>query len=292
MALGPGPLRTKELTDQIPEFSVRSVYRCTNEMRAYFLIDRFEEPGVPSTVVLNLSDPAGRNLYRLLRTFATTSNSQFPTKGREAHSWASLSLLSDLWEMGFVEELSHGSRSLTQLASGDHDMTYHQVNRRTGLFITGGLLVACPPTGRGKRYELTNHGRRRMALIAGIGRWRHRHIGGGLSGLTPDEMATVLRAALPLILLPAYAGMSIDLGVTGDLDEYGRRSTKTLQGTVGIDGAMRCDLVSKSAAEGSATATINRRGRVQVSGNLGLVDACLTQLYEVLWEKERPVPAP
>jgi DNA-binding HxlR family transcriptional regulator len=294
MALGPGPLRTRQLTDRVQQFSARSVYRGANEMRGYALIDRREEPGVPSTVVLSLTDPVGRNLFRLLRTFASTSLARLPEGGSDVQSWASLGLLSELWGLGFVEELSYGSCSLTQLAGVPEEMTYHQVNRRTGLFVGSGLLMASHREGHGKRYELTEHGRRRMALVAGIGRWRHRYVADEAPGLTGEEMATVLRAALPLVQLPQYAGMSIDLGVSVAQDQNGLRETQTLQGTIGHDGTMRCDQMVRRPAEGSATATINtwfaalldgNRGRLRVRGNLGFVDACLTQLHEVLWEK-------
>jgi DNA-binding HxlR family transcriptional regulator len=294
MALGPGALRTQQLTDRVPRFSVRSVYRGVNEMRGYALIDRQEEPGVPSTVVLSLTDPAGRNLFRLLRAFAATSMAELPGDGREARSWASLNLLGELWGLGFAEELSHGSRSLTEFAGGSHELTYHQVGRRIGLFVAGGLLIASPPKGQGKRYELTDHGRRRMALVTGVGRWRRRHVTDGGPGLTIAEMATVLRTALPLTLFPQYAGMSIDLAVTGAVDHNGLKTTETLQGTIGRDGAMHCDQLLRPVANGSATATTNiwfgallegNLGRMRVRGNLGFVDACLTQLHEMLWEK-------
>lgn len=295
MALGPRPLRTKQLMDRIQHFSPRSLYRYMANLTALELIDRQEEPGVPSTVILSLSDPAGRNLFRLLRSFAATSRSQLPDKGRDLQSWGSLNLLGELWGMGFAEDLSRGSRSLTELTRGNHEMTYHQVNRRTGLFIAADLLFTSHCADHGTRYELTDHGRRRMALIAGIGRWRNRYLlTGGNAGLTIAEMATVLRVALPLTLFPRYAGMSIELGVSSAMDENGCRDMETLQGTIDSAGAMRCDRRVEPSANGSAMATVNtwlaalldgRRGRVQVNGDLGLVDACLTQLTKCFGKK-------
>jgi DNA-binding HxlR family transcriptional regulator len=291
MALGTGPLRTGELTELIHQFSPRSVYRYASKMHERDIVDRFEEAGVPSVVVLSLSDPPGRNLYRLLRTFAATSGARLPSEGRDFESWASLSRLGELWDLGFVEELSRGSRSLTQLAQSAPEMTYHQVNRRLGLFVSCGLLVRLQH-GHLKHFGLTDHGRRRMALVASVGRWRRRHLGEGTPGLTIPEMATVLRTALPLILLPKFAGMNVDFGVSGGVDQNGHREDETLQGTIGLDGTMRFDGAVEPSANSSARGTINtwfaalldgKRGRMQVGGELPLVDACLTQLHEVLW---------
>jgi DNA-binding HxlR family transcriptional regulator len=296
MALVKGPLRTGELTERIRRFSPRSVYRHTAQLQERELLVRVEEPGVPSVVMLRLSDPSGRSLCHLLRDFAATPLAQLPTKGRDFESWAPLSLFGELWELGFVEELSHGSRSLTELARSAPQMTYHQVNRRMGLFVADGLLVRIQ-VGHLKHYELTEYGRRRMALVAGVGRWRRRHLDNGEPGLSTEEMATVLRTAMPLILLPAFAGMSIDLGVSGAMDANGHRDTEMLQGTIDVEGSMHCDRAVVPSASGSAGGTLNtwfaalldgNRGRMQVRGNLPLVDACLTQLYDVLWTAGPP----
>jgi DNA-binding HxlR family transcriptional regulator len=283
MALGPGPLRTKQLTKRVQEFSSRSVYRHVSNLRAHCLVERHEEPGVPSTVVLSLTDPLGRNLYRLLRKFAVG----------DARWWDSLRLLGEMWGLGFVEKLSHRPRSLNELTNEFHEMTYHQVNRRGAQLVDSGLLAASSSRSNGKIYELTDEGRRRMALVTGIGRWRLRNVPASAPGLTIGEMATVLRAALPLASLPGHAGMSIALTVAGPADEYGSRRTEMVRGTVGRDGTLRCDQEEGWAAvAGSAAATVNtwfaalldgNRGRIRVRGDLGLVDACLTQLYERLW---------
>jgi len=264
-------------------------------MEAHGLIDRSEESGVPSKVTLSLSEPAGRELFRLVQDFAATPMSQLPGGGSNAHSWSSLNRLSELWELGFVEELSRESRSLTELAGGPHELTYHQVNRRAGLFLASGLLLISPVRAHGKRYELTDHGRRRMALITGIGRWRRHVIADGAGGLTIAEMATVLRAVLPLPVFPRHLGMSLDLGVSGARDANGHRSKQMLRGTVDLDGIMRSDDGAERFVDGSARATINiwfaalldgNRGRMRVRGDLDLVDSLLTQLYDLLWEKD------
>lgn len=291
MALGQGPLRTKQLTERVPDFSARSVYRCVDLMRSYGLINRYEQPGVPSTVLLRLSEPAGRNLFRLLRSFPSPSEEP-------------LSLLGEQWEMGFFHELGQEPRSLIELAEKPHGLTYHQVKRRTQLFMDAGLLDLCSPNGGDRQYELTDQARRRIALVTAIGRWRHRHVvAEGMPGLKPAEMAAVLRTVLPLIALPEHAGTGIDLVVAGDTDRYARRDTETVRGTVGCEGALCLDQNTERAADGSAAATLNTwfvalldgaRGRIRIRGDRDLVDACLTQLHEVVGGRPMAsqVPAP
>ena len=279
--LGYGPLRTKQLTERVREFSARSIYRSLGKLESFGLIDRCEEPGTPSKVLLRLTEPAGRNLFRLRRTFGATPGEE-------------LCLLAELWEPGFVEELSRGPRSLMDLLEKPHHLTYHQVKRRTHMSVESGLLSTSLPKGHGNRYELAARGRRQMGLVAAIGRWRQRHLlPGEVPGLEVEEMATALRAMLPLTLLPAHPETRIDLIVTG-AEEYGHRPTATVAGRVGPEGAVRFDPRPEREAGGSASATIStwfaalldgHRGRIRVRGDLGLVDSCVTQLHEALWEE-------
>jgi DNA-binding HxlR family transcriptional regulator len=263
-------------------------------MREHGLIAREEEPGVPSRVVLSLTDPLGRNLCRLLRSFASTTMSKLPRRDNGAEAWEALALLGDCWEMGLIEELSHGPKSVTELAREAHPMTYHQVSRRAGLFAASGLASSYNANGNGKVYELTDHGRRCMGLIGGIARWRQRYImGDGTPGLTTQEMTTILRTALPVLHLPEFAGRSIDLEVAESVNGNGYRSTEGLRGQIDADGSAGCNPQPRASADGLATATINtwfgvlldgNRGRVKVRGDLPLVDACLRQLHDALWE--------
>lgn len=280
MELGHGPLRTKQLTERVGQFSARSIYRCARRMQSHGLIDRYEEPGPPSKVLLRLTERGGRNLFRLMRT-------------TDVISWKEMCLLGALWEDGFMEQLSRGPKSLMDLLERPHHLTYHQVKRRASMAVEFGLFQSLLCKGNSRRYELTTRGRRSLGLIAALGRWRHRFL---VSGETPEleieEMATVLRGVMPLSVLPTHAGMRIDLIVAG-AEEYGYRATATVPGTVGLEGTARFDPQSEREADGSAAATINtwfaalldgNRGRLRVRGDLSLVDSCVTQLHEALWE--------
>ena len=56
------------------------------------------------------------------------------------------------------------------MARGLDEFSYHQINRRAGLFRTAGLVEEEPGPGRCRNYSLTDKTRRTMGLIAGIGR--------------------------------------------------------------------------------------------------------------------------
>lgn len=280
MELGQGAQRTKQLTERISDFSPRSVYRCLGKLEKYGLIDRSEELGTPSRVLLRLTEPLGRNLFRMLRAM-------------DATAWQEMCLLGELWEAGFVERLSKGPRSLMELLDGPHHLTYHQVKRRAGMSVEVGLLAVSSPKGNVRLYGLTDKGRRYMALVVGIGRWRQRHVVTEGTGLEMSEVATVLRTALPLTALPGHTGSTIDLIVAG-AEEYGSRDTAKVQGRVAAEGKVHFDLDPRKEADGSAAATINtwfaallddHRGRVRVRGDGDFVDTCLRRLHEALWER-------
>jgi DNA-binding HxlR family transcriptional regulator len=302
LALGQRGLRTKQLTEQVPDFSARSVYRCVGKLEAHGLLEHRPEPDAPSRVLLRLTEPAGRNLVRLLRRFTSESSAGtgFPagTTGGSGLSWNSLCLLGELWEWGFAAALAHGSRSLVDLLETADGHTYHQVRRKTTQFVDEGLLVGGARNGHGRRYQLSERGRRCMVVIASLGRWRHRHLlADGTPGLEIGEMATVLRATLPLVALPKYDGRCIDIVVTGVEDKYGHRDTAELRGAVDGSGALAVGAVDEEAADGSAMATTStwfaalldgNRGRIRVRGDLALVDTCLTRLYHELWIPLKP----
>ncbi len=222
MALGKGPLRTKSLTEQVPGYAPRTIYRYAGKLAELEVVEREEEPGVPSKVVHTLTDPCGADLYALVNRFADASLSRLPDGRIDAHTWASLGLLADMWEAGMVEDLSCEGRSPTDLARGRHELSYHQVNRRAGLFKTGGLLEEWQGPGRSRYYGLTEKTRRKMGLLAGIARWRHHHVvAEDEEGMTAEEMATVLKVALPLVRLPEHRRKRLLLEVRGEDDDAG-----------------------------------------------------------------------
>jgi DNA-binding HxlR family transcriptional regulator len=287
MALGEGPLRTKSLTEGVPGYAARTIYRYAGKLAELEVIDRLEEPGVPSKVVHTLSDPCGIELFELVSRFADATLTRLPDGRVDARAWASLGLLADLWEAGLVEELSCEARSPTELARGDHGLSYHQVSRRTGLFKAGGLLGDRQSPGRSRRFELTERTRRKMGLIAAIARWRGRHVAGGdEEGLTEEEMATVLRAALPLVELPDHKGKCLRLSVGGE----------DVWAEVKADGSVHSCATPPATPGPQALGKVEDWVAVLLDGEIGalrfegteepLAD-CLAVLYGRLW-----MPAP
>ena len=296
MALGEGPLRTKTLTEQVPGYAPRTIYRYAGKLAELEVVEREEEPGVPSKVVHTLTDPCGTELYELVNRFADASLTRLPDGRIDAHAWASLGLLADLWEAGMVEELACEARSPTELAQGEHGLSYHQVNRRAGLFKASGLLTEWQGPGRRRCYGLTEKTRRKMGLVAGVARWRHHHVvAEDEEGMSAIEMATVLRAALPLVELPAHKGKCLHLSVRDEEHAAGAEGEE-VWAQVEADGT----ICSCASLPGEPTAW--GRGRVEawipvmmdgkaenvlVGGEERLVKDCLDGLYETLWS-----PAP
>ncbi|HEY6145238.1 MAG TPA: winged helix-turn-helix transcriptional regulator [Solirubrobacterales bacterium] len=291
MALGEGPLRTKELTERIAGYAPRTVYRYSTRLTEIGVIARDEQPGVPSKVVHRLTEPGGRELYKLVNAYASASLGRHPSGGIGAPEWESLTLVADLWESGMLDELNRGSKTLTELARGDHGLSFHQVSRRAGLFVQGGFIDGTVEGNRRRRYAATAKARRVMGLIAGIGRWRQRYVEpkGGL-GLSVGEAAGLMRTVLPLIVLPDHSGKSFELRI---VSEGGRKADEEpVWGDVGTEGVVvnrlsPLELVD-SSARGNVAAWVDSlldgpRNGLKTNGDSALIDDCLRQLHAALW---------
>ncbi|HKH65244.1 MAG TPA: hypothetical protein VKA35_07255 [Solirubrobacterales bacterium] len=296
MALGPGPLRTRRLTEQLNRYAPRTVYRYAAKQVGLGLVERSEEPGVPSTVVYKLTDPGGRQLYRLLDAYAEAWWQRLPDGQIDDNCWTSVSLLAEMWELGFIEALSLAASSPTELAELEGDLTFHQVNRKVHLLRAHGLMRDRPGRGRGRSYEFTDRSRRSMALIAGIARWLRRQGGSG-AGMTSAQLATVLRVVTPLIQLPQHAGKQIELGLAVHAAD---EPILELVAEVEADGSCRCRDATDQSPDGRAAGVINtwlgvlldgNRGRFRVGGEMELVDGFLIGLHDVLWCGEQSLTA-
>jgi DNA-binding HxlR family transcriptional regulator len=291
MALGAGPLRTKELTGRIHGYTPRTVYRYSKKLVELGLVERHAETGVPSKVVHNLTEPAGRELFELIDAYADVALSRLPNGEIDAQAWGSLSLLADLWESGLVEELNLGPRTPTELARLGHGLTYHQVNRRAGQFAIGGFLHEGTLPGKRRVYSLSDKARRGMALVAGIGRWRRRHLlQERTSGLSPREIGGVLRTALPLVSLPEHAGKDFGIEILPE-KTYGSEGD-AVWASVGEGGAVRSCEDPPGLLDGHLRDRVpllvdaildGPRGELKSTGDGRLVRACLERLHAMLW---------
>lgn len=296
MALGEGPLRTMQLTERVPGYSARTIYRYAGRLAELEVISRDEEPGVPSKVVHTLTDECGAELFQLVNRFADASLTRLPDGRIDAAAWASLGLLADLWETGMVEDLACEGRSATELSRGSHGLSYHQVQRRAGLFKTGGLVAVSRGEGNRRCYELTEKTRRTMGLVAAIARWRHRHvIADDEEGMTAAEMATLLRTALPLASAPVDAGKCLRLGVRGE-DENGEPQGDEVWAEAEVGGVLQSCVEAPADPHGWADGTVTEwilvlldgaADEVERGGEEGKIAAVLTSLHETLW-----APAP
>jgi DNA-binding HxlR family transcriptional regulator len=291
MALGEGPLRTKRLAEHVPSYAPRTIYRCAGRLVGLAVIEREEQPGVPSKVMQALSDPCGTDLFGLITRFADASFTRLPDGRIDAYDWASLGLLADLWEAGMVEELVHEGHSPTEMSKGSHGLSYHQINRRTGLFLTAGMLSEGQRSAPSHSYGLTEKTRRRMGLVAGIARWRHQHVvAGGEEAMTSIEMATLLRAALPLAKIPEHAGKCMRLNVLGEDDVPGADG-QIVWAEVALDGTIHSRAEQPAEPHGWARGRVNDWIPVALGGETGavlfggelLIGDALPSIYRSFW---------
>jgi DNA-binding HxlR family transcriptional regulator len=296
MALREGPLRTKELTGRVPGYAPRTIYRYSAKLAEMELVEREEEPGVPSKVVHRLTEPSGRDLADLIDAYADASLGRLPSGEIGAHEWGSFALVADLWESGMVKALEQGSRSLTELSQGDHDLSFHQVSRRASLFAIAGLIRETTEGTRYRQFALTEKSRRAMALVAGIARWRRRHVvPEGTPGLASSEAAGLIRTVLPLVCLPNHQGKNLELTIS---PPNGSGDEEKVWAQVGSDGIVVSWAVPvakvDSAASGQIPAWIDSildgpGEGLSTRGDARLLDECLRQLHAVLWGQ---LPAP
>ena len=283
MALGEGSLRTRQLTEQLPTYAPRTIYRHAMKLASLGLVQRHEEPGVPSRVVYCLAKPEGHDLLRLLEGYLH--------KGDDV-TWTSLALLGEMWGSGWVGRLSQEGLSSTELADVTAGLTFHQVKRRTEMLRSRGLIAETGGRGRGRRYGLGDNARRGMGVVVGFGRWlQERDPTVKDAGLTAAEMQVVLRASLPLVGLPGKAGKAVKLGIVGD-GELGDEDSQALLASIRANGTVECEVDDGVPVDAWAVGSITawyavlldgNRGQLRTGGNLKLVDECLKGLNDALW---------
>lgn len=296
MALGEGPLRTKNLTERVPGYAPRTIYRYAGKLAELEVVEREEEPGVPSKVVHTLTDPCGSDLFEVVSRYADVAMTRLPDGRIDAHSWASLGLLADLWESGMVEELACDPKSPTELSQGSHGLSYHQVNRRAGLFKVSGFLTEWGGPGRRRCYALTEKSRRAMGLIAGIARWRHHHVvAEDEEGMTCEEMATALKTSLPLVQLRGHAGKCLKVEVVRE-DEPAGAEGEAVWAEVEENGSVHSCATPSPNLDGWGRGKIKawipaildgNAKQVLVGGEEKLIGDCLSRLQEALWSPAR-----
>jgi DNA-binding HxlR family transcriptional regulator len=289
MALGPRSLRTKKLTERVPTFAPRTVYRHARQLASLGLIDREEVAGVPSTVIHSLS-PAGRDLYRLLDGYEKLSPKWASAPARGDGLWSLCGLLGEMWGYGWIDELSQTGRSATDLAEATAAMTFHQTSRRTHQMLSWGLLHENVVRGTRRRFHLSDQARHGMFLVAGLGRWRQDHVDGGHTGLTAPEMATILRTSLHLLNLPDRPSSTVKLGIVGATGNDGANGSEALTAHVSENGLVR-NVKDRMADDGWALGTVDtwlaalldgNRGKMRVGGDQDLVEHFLKQMHAVL----------
>ena len=293
MALGPGPLRMGQLTGQLSAYASRTIYRHAADLTTLDLVDREEDFGGSSRVDYRLTEPGGDEVVGLLDAYLKALVLR-GDGGETVIGWKFLSLLGEMWGLGWIDELSQDQegRSATSLAETTAGLTFHQVNRRVQILQANGLVMAAPVVGRSKRYGLSAMTRQGMAMVAGLGRWRQdpRFIQGN-GGLAPFEMDILLRVSLPLITLAGQTGKVLKLGITAAPGREGGES-RALLVTTDEAGHMHYTIDTGVPVDAWAIGSLaswfgvlldGNRGLMRTGGSLRLVDGCLKGLYQALW---------
>ena len=284
LALSEGPVQTKVLTHRVRGYTARTIYRYLPRLARLGVVERNDEPDGPAKVLNTLTSAAGSDLCAVVDRFARASGTRLPGGQVEPGTWGTLGLLADLWETGMVDELSRGPRSPTDLVQIRHGLSYHQVNRRAGRFREAGFLRETEHSrNRQRSYALTPKARRTMGLVAAIGHWRQRH--GDENGLAAPEMATILRASLPLVEVPAHRGKTLQIQVEDEAEGADLWVRVDDRGRIETCEAQPGDLDALAAGDLEAwlAAIVDGEHRVSAGGDEGLVRDCLAGLYERLW---------
>lgn len=292
LAMGGGPLRTGEVTDQL-SFVPRTAYRYLDALVALGALSRHEEPVVPSKVVYSLTDPVGTELCELAKAYSKALLELLPNGHVIPQSWGMLIHLADLWESGMLARLELGPSTAMELTRLGHGYSSHQVSRRIPLFITAGLIQETPERLWRRRYELTGQARRAVGLIAAIDRWRERSFPQpGEAAMTGSEAALLLRVTLPLVTLRKHAGKVLRLTVSAD---GGGADREVIWAEVQRGKAVLRREGYEAQADAWATGHAAKwnavlaegPGRMRIGGDRGLIETCLRRMHASLWKGQR-----
>lgn len=287
LALGDGPMQTKVLTHRVRGYTARTVYRYLPKLAELGLVERDDEPSGQAKVINTLTPEAGRDMCAVVERFARASATRLPGGQVELGMWGSLGLLADLWDAGVVDALSRGPRSPTELVQNQRGLSYHQVNRKVGQFKEAGFLSESKRSRHRQRtYSLTEKARRTMALVADVGRWRDRYPSEfGEDGLTPGEMATILRACMPLATATRHAGKELHIRVTGQSPEADFGARLDEEGCVQLSEQPQGSIAAEAEGDLGAWLSALLEGELEldVEGDEALVADCLNDVYDRLW---------
>ncbi len=291
-SLAEGPLRSTHLTERLPHYSARTVYRRLNELAELGAVVQRSLPTSPPTVTYELTPAAGRDLLGLLDEVASTWLTHWDDGLVGSPPWALLALLADGWDSAIIHEVSKQARSLTELDVAG-ELTYHQMSRRTAR-LAGADILERVEEGRFTRYALSERARLASLVIAASANWERKHLsreGGSpsVAPLRPGDVAALLRSALPLARLPECAGCEFVVTVEADRSGGDSERFASVRGTVGPDGAVRClergDVAPDAWVRGSIDAWLcllieNDCSRLRVGGDRAIIEAHFERLAE------------
>lgn len=287
-ALAPRALHTNALTQRLPAFAPRTIYRHSRRLTDFGLIERETTEGVPSSVIQRLSE-RGRSLYRILDSFTRRDEASDATVMNGSGPWAVYTLIGEMWKLGWIQALGERGRSTSELLETSPELSRHQVDNRARQLQAWNLLHKSVGRGQAKRYHLSDRARRGSALILALAHWCERYVPGDAGpALSPSEIAAVLRACLPLLELPTHLEGSLSLGVAGT-GVNGDSETATVSAHL-HEGKVRC-VKGTGAPDSWAAGTVQswlaavvdgERGSLRTGGERAPLEACLAELRDLL----------
>jgi DNA-binding HxlR family transcriptional regulator len=121
--------------------------------------------------------------------------------------------LVDGWESTMMRCLALRPMSLTELDREIGSHSYPALERRLSSMRMAGLIEACPATGSGTPYTVTEWARRGVAPLAAAGRCERIHMGELAAPATSLDVEAAFLLATPLVGLPEEASGTCQLEV-------------------------------------------------------------------------------
>lgn len=150
--------------------------------------------------------------------------------------------LVDGWESTMMRCLALRPMSLTELDREIAELSYPALERRLSSMRMAGLIEACPATGSGTPYTVTEWARRGVAPLAAAGRCERIHMGNRAAPATRLDVEAAFLLATPLVGLPEETNGTCQLEVEPTPGEQSDQSGVRVEVREGKVVACDCEL--------------------------------------------------
>jgi DNA-binding HxlR family transcriptional regulator len=212
-----GPKRLAELHEEVGWLAQTTVRAAVSNLRKVGTLTKQTVDDLPYAVATVLS-PAGEEMLfvadEVEAWLARCPNGPIAPDGEEAKG--AVKALAGGWSSTLMWALASRPFTLTELDRLIPDISYPTLERRVSWMRTMGQIEPVEKEGRGTPYVVTDWLRRAVALLCAASRCERRHMEGESGPITNVEVEASFLLALPLAVLPRYAGGTCMLGVQTD----------------------------------------------------------------------------